>query len=317
MEPSSTNFKHVFGPVPSRRLGRSLGIDLVPYKTCTFDCIYCDLGRTTQKIISRQSCFPPDQILGEFQTALSILERKPDFVTMSGSGEPTLNQDLGKMIRGVKNLTSVPVAALTNGSLLWMKEVRDDLLDADVVLPSLDAATPLIFEHINRPCSSLNLNQIISGLVQFRKEFRHQIWLEIVFCRGINDGSEEVEALRKAIERINPDRIQLNTPVRPPVEEYAYPLVLDQLEKIRKTFGDKAEIISDVVGPLGCGDDSDKDTQILELIRRRPCTAEDISRSLEMNLNEVMKHLSRLAEKGAIHHRMHQHHCYYEKTLVS
>ena len=115
--------------------------------------------------------------------------------------------------------------------------------------PPLDAITPTLFEYINRPHTSLRIEEIISGLIQFRKEYRGQIWLEILFCRGVNDGKEEIEKLKEVIERIEPDRIQLNTPVRPPAEDFVFPLTLGQLEEIRKTLGDKAEIIPEFTAP--------------------------------------------------------------------
>jgi len=180
--------KYIFGPVPSRRLGRSLGVDLVPYKTCTFDCIYCDLGRTTRKTTSRQSYVPPEEIQGELEFSLSVLEKKPDYITLSGSGEPTLNTNIGEIIQRIKEITSIPIAILTNSSLFSLDEVRSDLSEADLVLPSLDAITPALFEYINRPALSLKIEEIISGLIQFRKQYRGQIWLEVLFCRGVNDG---------------------------------------------------------------------------------------------------------------------------------
>jgi wyosine [tRNA(Phe)-imidazoG37] synthetase (radical SAM superfamily) len=309
--------KNVFGPVPSRRLGRSLGIDLVPFKTCTFDCIYCDLGRTLQKTVSREMFVSPEEIERELQITLDSLERKPDFVTISGSGETTLHSGVQTIIHAIKNLTSVPVAVLTNGSLLFLDEVRKQLLDADVVLPSLDAASPLIFKHINRPHPLLTLDHLLSGLIQFRKEFHHQIWLETLFCRGINDQGDEIEALRRAMDRIQPDRIQVNTSVRPPAESYAYPLSSDQLEEIRKKLGDKAEVIAEPAGPLGESIDSGKESEILELIRRRPCTVEDVSRALGLHKNQVIKHLQRLMNQGMIHYRLYQHQGYYEKTPLN
>jgi wyosine [tRNA(Phe)-imidazoG37] synthetase (radical SAM superfamily) len=315
MVKSSVEQNYIFGPVPSRRLGRSLGVDLVPYKTCTFDCIYCDLGRTTDKTVSRQSYVPPEEIQGELELTLSVLEKRPDYITLSGSGEPTLNQHIGKVIESVKELTSIPLAVLTNGSLLFEKEVRNGLLDADVVLPSLDAVTPFIFEHINRPYTSLKIEEIISGLVQFRNQYRGQIWLEIVFCRGVNDGNDEVKKLKEVIEKIEPDRVQLNTPVRPPAEDFAFPLTLAQLEEIKERLGRKAEIISEFTAPLGKELDSFKDTEILNLIKRRPCTTEDISKALGLRIDEVVKHLDHLTKAGTIRYRMHDHRCYYENAI--
>lgn len=316
MDKRLNDLKYIFGPVPSRRLGRSLGVDLVPYKTCTFDCVYCDLGRTTHKTVSRQSYVPPEEIQGELELYLSVLDKKPDYITLSGSGEPTLNTDIGETIRRIKEITFTPIAVLTNSSLLSLNEVRMDLSEADVVLPSLDAITPASFEYINRPHQSLKIEEIISGLIQFRKEYRGQIWLEVVFCRGINDDKEEIERLKGVIERIQPDRVQLNTPVRPPAEDFAFPLTLGQLEEIRKTLGDKAEIISEFAAPLGEEFNSVKDTEILNLIKRRPCTTEDISKALGLRIDEVVKHLDHLTKTGAIRYRMYEHRCYYENVAT-
>lgn len=316
MDRSSTPLKYVFGPVPSRRLGRSLGVDLVPYKTCTFDCIYCDLGRTTRKTITRQSYVPPEQIQGELELYLSVLHKRSDFITLSGSGEPTLNINIREIIRRIKEITSTPVAVLTNSSLLSLNEVRMDLSEADVVLPSLDAITPALFEYINRSHPSLSIEEIISGLIQFRKQYRGQIWLEILFCRGVNDGNEEVEKFKGVIEKIQPDRVQLNTPVRPPAEDFAFPLTLTQLEEIRERLGDKAEIISECAAPLGEELNSVKDTEILNLIKRRPCTTEDISKALGLRIDEVVKHLDHLIKTGTIRYRMYEHRCYYENALI-
>jgi wyosine [tRNA(Phe)-imidazoG37] synthetase (radical SAM superfamily) len=308
--------KYIFGPVPSRRLGRSLGVDLVPFKTCTFDCIYCDLGRTTRKTISRQSDIPPEEIQGELELCLSVLDKKPDYIALSGSGEPTLNTNIGEIIRRIKDITSTPVAILTNSSLLSLNEVRRALSEVDVVLPSLDAITPALFEYINRPHTSLRIEEIISGLIQFRKQYRGQIWLEILFCRGVNDGKEEIEKLKEAIERIKPERIQLNTPVRPPAEDFAFPLTLAQLENIRERLGEKAEIISEFAAPLGEGFNSVKDTEILNLIKRRPCTTEDISEALGLRRDEVVKQLNHLTKKGVIRYRIYEHLCYFEAAAT-
>ena len=307
-----SDLKYVFGPVPSRRLGRSLGIDLVPYKTCTFDCIYCDLGRTTRKTLSRQSYISPEEIQEELDLCLSVLERKPDYITLSGSGEPTLNSSMREIIQRIKEATSTPVAVFTNSSLLSLDEVRRNLLEADVVLPSLDAITPALFEYMNRPHASLSIGGIISGLIQFRKQYRGQIWLEILFCRGVNDGKEEIEKFKGVMKRIQPDRVQLNTPVRPPAEEFAFPLTLVQLEEIKERLGEKVEIISEFAAPLGEELNSVKDTEILNLIKRRPCTAEDISKALGLRIDQVVKRLDDLTKTGIIRYRMYEHSFYFE-----
>jgi wyosine [tRNA(Phe)-imidazoG37] synthetase (radical SAM superfamily) len=270
------------------------------------------LGRTTNKTTSRQSFVSPKEIQRELELTLSVLDKKPDFITLSGSGEPTLNNNIGQIIRGAKEITSIPVAVLTNSTLLSLEEVRNDLSEADLVVPSLDAITPTLFEYINRPHPSLRIEDIVSGLIQFRKQYGGQIWLEILFCRGANDGNEEVEKFKGVIEKIQPDRVQLNTPVRPPAEDFAYPLTLGQLEEIRERLGGKAEIIPEFTAPLGEEFNSVKDTEILNLIKRRPCTAEDISKALGLHLNEVVKCLEKLLQEGGIHYRMYEHRGYYE-----
>ena len=309
---SSVERKYIFGPVPSRRLGRSLGVDLVPYKTCTYDCIYCDLGRTTQKTVARQPYVSLEEILRELESTLSLLSEKPNYLTISGSGEPTLNRNLGQIIHGVKNLTSIPLAVLTNGSLLFWQDVRDDLREADVVIPSLDAATPLSFEHVNRPHPELDLEEILWGLAQFRREFRNQIWLEVLLCRGINDGRSEVEKIKGMIERMEPDRVQLNTPVRPPAEEFAFPLTMDRLHEIADQLGRGTEIISECAAPLGDRFDPNTGEEIIELVKRRPCTVSDISKALGIHPEVVVKQLANLEKTGVIRYYLYQHACYYE-----
>jgi wyosine [tRNA(Phe)-imidazoG37] synthetase (radical SAM superfamily) len=317
MDSLSNKPKYIFGPVPSRRLGRSLGVDLVPYKTCTFDCIYCDLGKTTHKTIFRESYVKPEEIRRELELTLPTLSKKLDYITLSGSGEPTLNQHIGEIIHTIKHLTSTPLAVLTNSSLFSLEEVREALVGADVVIPSLDAVNEVTFQCLNRPHPSLKMDKIISGLIQFRKQYRGQIWLEVVLCRGINDDQEEIERLKRDIERIQPDRVQLNTPVRPPAEEFAYPLTTTQLEEIRIKLGEKAEIISEFTASLGEEFDSMKDTEILNLIKRRPCTTEDISKALGLRIDEVVKCLDRLRKIGTIRYRMYDHRCYYESSLTN
>jgi len=317
MDKSLNAPKYIFGPVPSRRLGRSLGVDLVPYKTCTFDCIYCDLGRTTHKTISRQSYVSPEEIQGELEICLSALEKNPDYITISGSGEPTLNTNIGEIIRKIKEITSTPVAVLTNSSLLSFSEVRRDLLEANLILPSIDAVTPALFEYINRPHQSLKIEEIISGLIQFRKQYRGQIWLEILFCRGVNDGRDEIEKLKEVIDRMDLNRIQLNTPIRPPAEDFTFPLTLAQLESIKERLGENVQIISEFASPPGEKINSAKDSEILNLIKRRPCTAEDISKALGLHLNEVVKYLDKLMEEGVVHYRAYEHRGYYESVLTN
>jgi wyosine [tRNA(Phe)-imidazoG37] synthetase (radical SAM superfamily) len=305
----------VFGPVPSRRLGRSLGIDMVPLKTCTFNCIYCQLGRTTCQTLDRKPYVPGGQVIGELEEKLSSLSSPPDYITFSGSGEPTLNSEIGWVIREITRLTKIPIAVLTNGSLLHLETVRSALQDADLVIPTLDAASPQLFKFVNRPHHSLRFSQILSGLKDFRREFGGQVWLEVMLCSGINDDSKEIRRLRKTLDQIGPDRIQLNTVIRPPAEEYVSPLSPDQMEKVRDLWGAEAEIIPDFPQLENSPASPVRDEEIVDLLKRRPCTAEEISRALGYKLESVFQCLSELYRRHVVHYRMFHNRCYYERNL--
>jgi wyosine [tRNA(Phe)-imidazoG37] synthetase (radical SAM superfamily) len=308
--------KNIFGPVPSRRLGMSLGVDLIPFKTCSYDCIYCELGKTTNRTTDRREYISGDLILNQLEEHLTLLESPPDYVTISGSGEPTLNTKLGEIIRHIKSITSIPVAVLTNSSLLFMDEVRKDLLEADVVLPSLDAVSPNIFKYTNRPDPQLAIDQVINGLIDFRKVFSGQIWLEILFCRAVNDDCGEVQKMCETIEEIKPERVQLNTVVRPAPEDYVTPLNGIQLHSIKKKLGTGAEIIATTIPSKGGAHFIDNEENIINLIARRPCTMEDISIALELHPNETFKYLGKLEKEKRIIHTLHNRRSYYQAVAV-
>jgi len=300
----------VFGPVPSRRLGMSLGIDLIPYKTCSYDCIYCELGKTTHKTTIRKEYVSKDLIIKQLEDYLPLLDFPPDYITISGSGEPTLNSKIGEVIAEIKHITSIPLAVITNSSLLFLDQVKEDLLTADIVLPSLDAVRPLIFKYVNRPEASLDINEVIKSLIDFRKVFSGQIWLEILFCRVINDDHAEVERIREKIEDIKPDKVQLNTVVCPSSEDFAYPLNGEQLTSIKEMLGAKAEVIADIVPSEKGTHFADNEEKIINLIARRPCTCDDICNALELHTNETLKYLDKLKKEGRVHYKLH-HRCVY------
>jgi wyosine [tRNA(Phe)-imidazoG37] synthetase (radical SAM superfamily) len=185
------SFRNLYGPVPSRRLGRSLGIDLVPSKICTYDCVYCQIGRATVKTLLRKEHIPKEDVLDEVKAFLLEKDSSFDHFSLSGSGEPTLHSEIRFIIEGIKALSSVPVAVITNGSLLYDEKVREDLLQADIVLPSLDAVSYEVFMKINRPHPAISAEKVIEGMVAFRKTYKGKIWLEILFCKGVNDSPEE------------------------------------------------------------------------------------------------------------------------------
>jgi len=307
----SANKSHIYGPVPSRRLGFSLGIDLVPYKTCSYDCIYCQLGKTTNKTTERKEYVPKDTILsqldGILKTQLTI-----DYITFSGSGEPTLNLSIGELIREIKKMTKIKVAVLTNGSLLSDPGLRTELLPADLVVPSLDAASSETFSRTNRPHPAVEFDRMARGLLKFREEFKGAIWLEVMLIKEINDNTKEIGLLNSIISKINPDRIQLNTVVRPPTEKHCHPLNESELQRIKNSFGKNCEIIPEFKARAKRPCPEDIEERILELIRRRPSTLLDISTCLGIHPNEAIKRLSQLQKGNKIRYVEYEDKGYYQ-----
>ncbi|MDI6789982.1 MAG: radical SAM protein [Thermodesulfobacteriota bacterium] len=301
----------LFGPVSSRRLGLSLGIDLLPPKICTFDCIYCEIGRTTLRTAKRKEYVPTSEVLKEAENYLQSEAAKIDYVTVTASGEPTLHSKIGDIVSRLKDISPKPVAVITNSSLLHLPEVRQALLKADVILPSLDAVRPDTFRRINRPIRSIRIEQIISGLKDLRQEYTGRIWLEILFVQGINDRPEEVEELRKALKAIQPDRIQLNTVDRPPAEDYAAPLSSARLETIREVLGERAEVIVDFKRRIQQGFRPLVESEILAMLARRPCTVEDISGLLNVSQDEISAVMESLIKKHRAQYKTYDQRVFY------
>jgi len=303
--------KFIYGPVPSRRLGYSLGIDLVPFKTCTYNCIYCQLGRTTCPTIKRKKYLPGKKILKDLK---QFLNKKIhiDYITFSGSGEPTLNSEIGVLIRAVKKISDIPVAVITNSSLLYRKNVQKNLLLADVVMPTFTTAKSETFKKIHRPSQSITLKKIIKGLIEFRKIYKGKIWFELMLVKGYNDSKQEIDALKSIIKKINPDKIQLNTVVRPPSEKNARALSLSALNKTKKMLGRKCEVVAEFKLSPNVLKLRNKGRIIWEYLKRRPGTLNDIQKSLGMNVNELIKNLDGLLETKKIKKKRHGGKIFYE-----
>lgn len=307
----SKNFKHVFGPVPSRRLGRSLGVDLVPFKTCSYDCIYCQLGRTTCKTVERKEWVPMDAVLDELKRKLTC---QPDYITLSGSGEPTLHSRLGEIIEHIQAMTAVPVAVLTNGSLLWQAGVREEVALADVVLPSLDAPDPERFEFINRPHPDITFERLLDGLAAFRREFSGKYWLEVMLLGGYTSLPPQVRQLAEWTRRIQPDKVQLNTAVRPPAEEYAMAVPPERLAELARLFEPAAEVVAEHRAQRGSAESQASAEALLALVRRRPCTVEGIGHGLAIKPSVVVKLLADLEAQGKISSERHGPEQFYRAT---
>lgn len=295
-------YKHLFGPVPSRRLGMSLGVDLVPHKVCSLNCIYCECGATNKLTTERKEYVSFNEVITELKDFFENNDN-PDYITFSGAGEPTLNIHIGKVIEYLKtNHSDVSIAVLTNGSLLNNPDVRQELLQADLILPSLDAATNSAFIKIDRPANNLKINDYIQGLIDFSKEFKGTIWLEVMILPGINDDLENLNKLKEAFLKINPKKIQLNTLDRPGVIENIRAASRVELQNIIDLWKlENVEIIaSSAIRKDNKSFRKDTENAIIETISRRPCTLEDLEKILGLHVNEINKYLDTLDSDNKI-----------------
>jgi wyosine [tRNA(Phe)-imidazoG37] synthetase (radical SAM superfamily) len=291
---------YLFGPVLSRRLGLSMGVDLLKYKTCNLDCVYCELGRTACLTSCRDRFVPGQKVLKEIE----LRRDEPfDYLTFAGSGEPTLSLDLGEVVSQAKKIVDSPVAVITNSTLLSSPSLRKELAAADVVLPSLDAASQEAFYAINRPAAGLFADEMIQGLKDFRREFSGEIWLEVMLVRGIND--HEAESIARAAEAAEPDRIQLNTVVRPPAEP-VQPLSQEEMQRMLEIFPG-AELIPDWDWSIP-GHIRDR---LVGLLSGRECTLDEIGLHLDLTGSDAIKYCKILEKDGVISRKLHQGNLYF------
>ena len=296
-------YKYLFGPVPSRRLGASLGVDLVPKKVCSLDCVYCEVGGTSKHTIDRMEYVKYVKVTAEIKDYF-LNNPDPDYITFSGSGEPTLNSRIGDVIRFVKEIKpDVPIAVLTNGTMLYDKNVQEELMNADLLMPSLDAASKEVFERLNRPASKLEFNRYIQGLIEFSDKFKGKIWLEVFILPGYNDNEKELRELKRIIQKIDPDSVQINTLDRPGVIENIRAATHEELERVLGMWGLKnVEIIAAAKERKAVQSyRKNAEATILETIVRRPCTIDDLEKILSLPAVEINKYLDVLeAEKKIV-----------------
>jgi len=304
---------HLFGPVPSRRLGRSLGVDLIPPKTCPYDCIYCEVGRTTCQTRERFA-YQTEAIIEELADYLQNPDVRPDVITLAGSGEPALNLGLGRIIREIKAMSPIPVAVLTNGALLYLPEVRRELAAADLVLPSLDAGRAETYAAINRPLPELSFESLLDGLRAFRREYQGRLWLEVMLLKGLNDTEEELTLLRRALQKIAPDKIQLNTAVRPVVDDSARPLDQAEMEAAAVLLGGPVEVIASFSRADIAGSPR-QDEDLVDMLSRRPMTAPDLAQALGLPLVQVVARLKHLLDSGRISHNRYHNEEFYRHQI--
>ncbi|MBN2260060.1 MAG: radical SAM protein [Clostridiales bacterium] len=286
------NFKHIFGPVPSRRLGLSLGISPIPEGYCNYSCIYCQLGRTDNMTNTRQYFYKVSEIIDEFKIWLDT-GKKVDVITIVGEGEPTLFRNLGQLIREIKKLTKIPVAVITNGGLLYEEEVREDLSYADIVLPSFDASNKEDFVKINRPYGKLDCFKVLNGLKIFSEVYQGQLWIETMLIKDYNDSDEKLFSLKRILDEIKYDRLFINTPVRPPAEKYVEEPTNKAIERAVEILGGTA--INHLASNGFSSDIKDDYEAIKSIIKRHPMNQYEIKSFLESrDCEEIAKIQDRL-----------------------
>lgn len=284
---------HVFGPVHSRRLGLSLGIDPVQHTTCSLDCVYCQLGATRTQTLERRVYATADAVVDEVRAVIGSGVRM-DCITFSGTGEPTLNSDLGKMIARIKTLCSVPVVVITNSTLMHLDAVRSDLMHADIVIPSVNAASEAVFARLCRPLPGFDFSGMLQGLETFSMQYPGRLWVEVMLAAGINDSEDELGKLAGCLARLKCEKIQINTVTRPPAEKDCAAVSRDVLERARLRFGPRAEIIGEAKAADGQPSSAGRTGDILALVRSHPCTLEQLCRTLGLDRAPVEEALRAL-----------------------
>ena len=301
--------KYLFGPVPSRRFGRSLGVDLTPYKTCSMDCVFCQLGRTTNKTVTREEYVETDAVIAELDDWLKR-GGHADYITLAGSGEPTLHSRFGEILKYISKKSIIPAVLLTNGTMLQFQEVREAAACANIVKISLSAWDQASYGWVNRPHRQLQFDRLIEGQKVFRAQFKGQLWLEVFLVGGINSIPANIRKIAAFAKEIIPDRIQLNTAVRPPAEDFAAALSEERMEELVHLFCPTAEVITEFKTKEA---DHVKVSQeeIFSMLKRRPCTANQIAETFGMHLNEVSKYLGNLMRTGQIRTEFKKRSVYY------
>ena len=300
----------VYGPVPSRRLGRSMGLDIVPHKVCSYDCPYCQIAETTELTLERKAYAPIPQVLAELRKRLAETGR-PDWITLAGSGEPTLCLGLGELIAGIHALTDAPVCCITNGSLLWRQDVQDELMGLSRIVPSLDAGSPEVWRLVKRPAPGLDFDTMVDGLVAFRRRFKGEYRLEMFLIDGLNDSREEMCRMAELVRRINPDAVDLNTAVRPTAVKTVRAVPRATLERFAEILGNTAHIIADF-GAKSAGTTLPSDAVIVSALARHPSTTDGLATALNADPAQLASALERLRAAGTIRQTVRDSITYFE-----
>jgi len=297
------NYQFIFGPVPSRRLGRSLGVSPIPPKTCNYSCVYCQIGRTTHYTNMREEFYPKEYILKEIEEG--IQKDDFDYITFVGEGEPTLYLELGWLIEKTKELTTKPIAVITNGALLFDPKVRKELLEADVILPTLDTVEPELFKKINRPIRGLAIEEIIQGMIDFRKEYSGEIWMEVMLVKGLNDHPENITKIKETLTLMKCDRVYVNVPIRPPAENWVKIPDNERIIEICKELGATNIAYYETEVGFSINKQADIEDQIIKITSRHPLRESQIITMLDLPEIEAKNLLEKMAEKKIIKKVIH------------
>lgn len=304
------HYQHLFGPVPSRRLGRSLGIDLIPFKTCSFDCVFCQLGRTTIKTCERREVVAIQDIIDElavwFKSGASA-----DYITLAGSGEPTINAAFDQVIDFIHASSTIPVALLTNGSLLSDPEVRVQAAKADLVKMSLSAWDQSSLDYVNRPAEGISFDNLLAGQQAFRNQFKGTLWIEVFLIWGVNTTLEDITKIAELVKSIRPDKVQLNTAVRPPCEDFVQAVPEKRMQELTDFFVPKAEVIAEFSSDTSTHIQA-TEADILATLERRPCTIDQLCAVFDLHRNEAAKYVGKLLRTGRIVERRKDGVVYYD-----
>ena len=305
----SKSYTYLFGPVPSRRLGRSLGVDLIPFKTCTMNCRFCQLGDSERALSERAEYVPMDDVLAELSYWLKD-DGEAEHITLAGSGEPTLHTRFNEVFRWAKEQTSITSVLLSNGSLFYLPEVRAGAAQADKVKVTLSAWDEVSFQQLHRPAPGVTFKQLVAGERAFRKEYHGELSVEVFIAGGINSSISNAQKIAKIVDSINPDRIDLNTAVRPPADSGIQAVSPDQLTELASLFGPKAAATASFKKQHITVSKVAPET-LLSLIQRHPATANQLARDFNVPLASIVEIVESLVREGALFSEFRENETYY------
>jgi wyosine [tRNA(Phe)-imidazoG37] synthetase (radical SAM superfamily) len=292
-------YRYLFGPVPSRRLGLSLGIDLCPMKTCCMDCVFCQLGHTQSCTIERREYVPTALVLAELRE-WKAAGGTADCLTLSGSGEPTLHTGFGEVLRFIRSETPFKSALLSNGALMTIPEVRLDAALADIVKVSLSAWDAESFRRVNRSHPALRFADLVRSYESLRTAFRGELWLEVFVIRGVNDSRRDMAAIASLASQFAPDRVHLNTAVRPAADADVNALTAGELAALADLFDPPAEVIAEFKADKEASKAAVDDEALAALVSKHPATVRQIAAALGVSAEQVASGLERLRAAGRV-----------------